>query len=321
MEYDLFKELDSVGFSCDKEKSIKCCNMDENYIHSEEGMIVCKICNNNISNILDTPEKIYSGGGTKKMPRHGMPVNQLLPQSSVGTTISNRYSSDTMNRIEKYQRWNSMPYKERILYLVFTEIQEKCEKNDIPEIISKTAKTLYSLIAATKISRGNNRKGIIAACVFNACKECKYPRSSNEIAKVFEINTKIMTKGIKKYTEIMRLNKSNLERISNIKSISIDDFIERFSHKLNLDNEDITNINNLVEKCKYFKIDKDNTPPAMASGCIYLYIKNKKLKISKKDISNISQISEVTINKCYKKINDDINIKRCLQTLSFDNKV
>lgn len=317
MECDLFKELDTIN---KVEKEIKCCDLQENYINTEECIIICKVCNKYISNIIDSPEKNYAAD-TKKVPRHGMPVNQLLPKSSVGTTITNQYSSNTMNRIEKYQRWNSMPYKERSLYNVFINIQEKCDENDLPAIISRTAKSLYSLIAETKISRGNNRKGIIAACVFNACKECNVPRSSSEIAKIFDIDNKIITKGLKKYTEIMRLNKKNHERITSIKSINIDDFIERFSHKLHLSENDIQGINNIVEQCKLFMIDKDNTPPAMAAGCIYLYIKNNNYDISKKDISNISQISEVTINKCYKKIVNNENIKLYLEKLTLDNKV
>ena len=42
----------------------------------------------------------------------------------------------------------------------------------------------------------------------------------------------------------------------------------------------------------------------MSSGCIYFYIKTKNLDISKKKISDICKISEVTINKCSKKIED-----------------
>ena len=40
----------------------------------------------------------------------------------------------------------------------------------------------------------------------------------------------------------------------------------------------------------------------MAAGCIYLYIKERNLEISKSDISEVCKISEVTINKCYKKL-------------------
>ena len=53
----------------------------------------------------------------------------------------------------------------------------------------------------------------------------------------------------------------------------------------------------------------------MATGCIYLYIKLKNLPINKKLISENCLISEVTINKCYKKISlheefmKDVNLK------------
>ena len=40
----------------------------------------------------------------------------------------------------------------------------------------------------------------------------------------------------------------------------------------------------------------------MSSGCIHLYIKNQNINISKKEISDICKISEVTINKCTKKL-------------------
>ena len=46
----------------------------------------------------------------------------------------------------------------------------------------------------------------------------------------------------------------------------------------------------------------------MAAGCIYLYIKKNKINIYKNQISEVCKISEVTINKCYKKLesNEDI---------------
>jgi transcription initiation factor TFIIIB Brf1 subunit/transcription initiation factor TFIIB len=56
--------------------------------------------------------------------------------------------------------------------------------------------------------------------------------------------------------------------------------------------------NNLVDQ---------NTPPSIASGCIYLYCLENKLSFNKKDISRVCLISEVTINKCYKKLYDNID--------------
>ena len=100
----------------------------------------------------------------------------------------------------------------------------------------------------------------------------------------------------------MRISKTDISRIQNVKSIDLDDFIERFSHNLSLRKKDIDIILKISEICQDLHLISDNTPPSMAAGCIYLYIKTTGISTSKADISEVCKISEVTVNKCYKKI-------------------
>ena len=58
----------------------------------------------------------------------------------------------------------------------------------------------------------------------------------------------------------------------------------------------------------------DNTPPAMATGCIYLLLQLKNSDISKKVISENCNISEVTINKCYKKLLENKELISIIQS-------
>ena len=67
----------------------------------------------------------------------------------------------------------------------------------------------------------------------------------------------------------------------------------------------------LTKLCLFIsvKIDKnnwiaENTPHAIAAGIIYFISNLCRLNISKHDVHRISNISEVTINKCFKKLND-----------------
>ena len=306
-----FEKLDEMYESEEKVKT--CCELEENYCISR-GIIVCKSCNNVINNIVDTPEwrnyKSSSGNPT----RCGMPSNSLLPESSLGTSIASRGYNLKMKKVDQYQKWNSMPYKERSLYKVFNDIDAKCKKNNLPSIIGNTAKSFYRIISETKISRGKNRIGIIAACVYHACKECNVPRSTSELAHCFDIDNKIMTKGCKNFTEIMRMSNIDKSRIQSHKSITISDFIERFCHKLEL--TQLEHIKHLCDLCESLGLSNDNTPPAMASGCIYLYCKNLNIDKSKKDISEVCKISEVTINKCFKKIEPNKEIIDYLLTIS-----
>jgi transcription initiation factor TFIIB len=308
---DLYKILDDVNT---KEKKDKCCDNPENYLQDEE-IIVCSKCGKSINNIINSPEWRYYGSEDSKRSdptRCGMPVNLLLPNSSVGTTINNR--GNYMDRLSTRQRWNSMPYKERSKYKIFVDIETKCNTNNIPKIIVETSKSLYSVIAETKISRGQNRKGVIAACVFNACKECKVPRSIKEISKIFDIDSKVLTKGCKNYTEIIRLNKSSINRYQNLDTIQLGDFIDRFCYNLSINEEDTRIIKTVAEVSDDLHLTYDNTPPAMATGCIYLVSKLKEINLSKKDISEKCNISEVTINKCYKKLEGNEKLTEILQS-------
>ena len=153
-----------------------------------------------------------------------------------------------------------------------------------------------------KISRGSNRKGIIAACVYFACKECEVPRTPKEIASMFTIDITVMTKGIKKCQEIVFMNKKNKNRLAKSISINPNDFIERFCNKLEIDEVEVDFIQRICKQAIDQNIISENTPPSIAAGCIFYYIKNKEKTISKKDISEICKISEVTINKCTKKL-------------------
>ena len=53
-----------------------------------------------------------------------------------------------------------------------------------------------------------------------------------------------------------------------------------------------------IEKC----IIPENSPPSVAAGIVYFIAQSCNLNVSKKTVHNCSEISEVTINKCYKKL-------------------
>ena len=46
----------------------------------------------------------------------------------------------------------------------------------------------------------------------------------------------------------------------------------------------------------------ENTPHSIAAGIVYFIGQTCKLNLSKRDVNRVSEISEVTINKCYKKL-------------------
>ena len=314
--YDFLNKMDTDKGKVEKKS---CCDLKENY-QNDNDIIVCKVCLNVITNISDNPEWRYYGIKDNKNSdptRCGMPVNTLLPESSVGSSVSFNSKTAQMNQIRKMQQWSGMPYKERSLYKVFIKIQTICTVHNISNKIINEAKSIYKIVSSTKISRGSNRDGIIAACVYFACKDCSVPRSSKEIAEMFNITVNTMTKGVKKCQEIIYMNKTNKGRLSKSETIKPGNFIERFCNKLTIKEEDTKKIIKLCELTLSNNIISENTPPSIAAGCIFYYIRRKEMDISKKNISAICKISEVTINKCCKMIES----KGHLFNEIFDNSV
>ena len=47
---------------------------------------------------------------------------------------------------------------------------------------------------------------------------------------------------------------------------------------------------------------EDNIPHAVASGILYFVARIYNINVTKKDMKTVCGVSEVTINKCYKKL-------------------
>ena len=294
-----------------KEQDIcKACKTDT--LVYDDGAYFCHVCGEfNEIRINQEQEWRYYGDSDSKSSdptRVGMPMNSLMPESSLGTVISNKGNKSLeYDKMRQYHSWNTMPYKERSLYKVYERLQVKAIKAGIPPFIIENAKAMYKDLSEAQISRGSNRRGLMASCIYISCKMEGVPRSAKEVADIYNLKVNEMTRGCKKFLEIMNLTKSRKNYAMN--SSTPLNFIKRFASKLNLPDD----IYYLCEAVAYMTtrldIVDENTPPSIAAGSIFLVTTLCNLNITKKQISTACKISEVTISKCYKKLN---NYKRKL---------
>lgn len=276
-----------------------CCRFcsSENVI-LDDGNYVCKDCNGLTDRYIDMQaEWRYYGAEDNKTSdptRCGMPVNELLPDSSLGSVISNQFNeSYDMKIIKKYHMWNSITYKERSLYNIFENITVNALNNGIPASIIEQAKNYYKQVSESRISRGENRSGLIATSIYMSCKSNNVPRSTKEIAKIFNLKATTMTRGCKKFNDIMQMNFDSSHPL---------DFIQRFCSKLNLPNNMREVCKKIIERADELNIICENTPPSIAAGAIYLCNTVHNLGITKKDISESCNVSQVTLAKITKKM-------------------
>ena len=294
----------------DSENSITCSScQSENLVTNQNGQSICEDCGVVNSELYDEmPEFINDIQGTS---RYGCPSNYFYPKSALGT----KFRTKGYSRISNLQRQGQMPYREKSLLEILTKIQKKCKGYGITQTIIDSAKILYKKVTDCKHTKGKragknrimrciNLRSMIGACVFYACKLQGEPRSPKEIADIYDLEIKNVNKGCRRFLEYIDLEALNTEFNSSKSS----DFIERFAEKLALEDQYIKIAKDISTNIHKLDIASTHEPPSVAAGCILLVSVMYHLDITKKQISDVFKISDVTISKTYRRIHPYHNI-------------
>ena len=302
--------LECIYRSCGNREMCETCQ--SSLAFSDEGFLTCtnRKCGIIYKDLVDhSAEWRFYGAEDNQHgdpTRCGIPINPLLEESSYGCKVLYTGGmSYEMRKIRRYTEWQTMPYKEKSQYDDFQVITNMAHNAGIPKMIIDDAIYYHKKISEYEVNfRGTNRDGILAASIYISCRINNFPRTAKEIASIFHLDITSATKGCKNALAII----NNLEKDTIHKDKTSfcktrpEDFIERFCSKLNINNE-LTKLSQFIA----IKIEKDNimpenTPHSIAAGIIYFICQVFHLNVCKKDIKNVSEISEVTINKCFKKL-------------------
>ena len=288
-----------------KKKNDNCvsCGKDDLILDVSNGYRVCRNCGVVNKDFLDNNPDFAQD--KTKSSRYGCPSNYFYKQSALGTKIKTKGFCTIAN----IQRQGQMPYKEKSLMENLKKITEKCKKAQLTTPIIDNAKNLYKLVKDCKhltgkrknksiIMRCINRRSMIAACLFYACKIHGETRSPKEIAEIYDLDIKNVNRGTRKFEQLVNINKLMYE----YKSSQSSDFIERNALKLNMAENYIKIAKDISDNILKLGIASTHEPPSVAAGCLLLVVNMYHLPINKKNISNIFGISDVTISKTYRRI-------------------
>ena len=307
------KEADGPEESSDiqKQNLDVCYSCQSPLFIMEDRLPICsnKQCGIANTKVLDySPEWRFYGAedkNTKDPSRCGNPINPLLVESSFGCKVlCNSKSSYEMRRIRKWTEWQSMPHKEKSLYDEFQFITTMAQNAGIPKIFIDDAISIHKDISEQKMFRGLNRDGIKAASIYISCRLNGCPRNAHEIADIFKLDKTSATNGCSMAVNILNNIERNVLPSEQTKlGITLPiSFIERYCSKLNISVELTSVCKFVARKVQDQELITDNIPHAITAGIIYFVSYNCNLNINKQDIRTMSGVSEVTINKCFKKL-------------------
>jgi transcription initiation factor TFIIB len=269
----------------------------------EKGEIVCSQCglviSERIVDISHTDKRAFTKQEKEKRERTGSPISILLPDMGLSTIIdkSNIKSPD----LKRAAKWNSrMTWDKRNMLIATTELKRIASNLNLPNHVKKAAIRLYIEAFKKKLLRGRSINGMVAACLYFACRERKIPRTLQEILDESAINAKNVRRCYRTLIRELNLKAPSTDPIS---------LVPRFVAELGLDAEAENSSINVLNKfiSKFSTSGKD--PKGLCAGALYLVCKKKQRRISQKEIANIVGVTEVTLRSRYKELVTKLKIE------------
>lgn len=267
-----------------------------------KGEIVCGQCGLVISerllDIYHSGKRAFTKQEKEKRERTGSPISILLPDMGLSTVIDkNNIKNPDLKRAAK---WNSrMTWDKRNMLIATTELKRIGSNLNLPGHIKKSAIRLYKEAFKKKLLRGRSINGMVAACLYFACREKKIPRTLQEILDETSVNAKNVRRCYRTIIRELNLKVPSTDPIS---------LIPRFIAELNLDADVEKTTINILQTfiSNYSTSGKD--PKGLCAGALYLVCKVRNKRISQKEIANLVGVTEVTLRSRYKELIKKLNI-------------
>jgi transcription initiation factor TFIIIB Brf1 subunit/transcription initiation factor TFIIB len=323
---DFFSLCDSVSKnynekkddeSCDYEKIKECmkeyndhtlsetyCNVCElnDVVINDGEMRVCTKCGTQHGDIIDdSAEWRYYGNEDNKRgadpTRCGMPHNQILGISSLSTVVIGH----GFEKYRKLSRWNGLTHKERELIKLLNELRRKCNIENLPESVTEKTIHMWKTISEDYIKRGTSKESLYAACFVYALQDSGITRSTDEICKLFGIKQKKLTKGCNEFVELM-YHKDKKYMKKTVTCVDTKDLCSQYAKLL-----DYSDIARQMSIRVAIFVDRmgictSSNPKSVSVGILYLISDHYKLGVTKKQISDLCKVSDVTISNTYNQI-------------------
>jgi len=166
-----------------------------------------------------------------------------------------------------------------------------------PEDVVKKANENYIKVIQNTIHRGNTRKGLIFACIFEALKILGKPQPAKPLGELFGIDNKTAMHGVK--TLKLKLPKDCMSAEYITPEHIIDNIMNTFG-ATSEKKEEVKSIYNSV-KGKSDKLNRSR-PHSIAAGLIYYWLLKTNNTITLKQFSESVKLRDTTILNISKEV-------------------
>lgn len=239
--------------------------------------------------------------------RVGAPMTKLMHDEGLSTTISwqdkdahgrllSPRQREQMRRLRTWnERFRTRSARERNLKQALGEIDRMASALGLPRSIRETAGVVYRRALEDDLLLGRSIEGVATAALYAAARLGDAPRSLDEMTVVSRVDR----------AEIARTYRFLLRELSlAIEPADPEQFVPRFASTLEISDEAEHRARELLRTAKSKAIHSGKSPVGLAAAAVYAASILTNERITQSAVSDVADISEVTIRNRYHELLD-----------------
>lgn len=243
--------------------------------------------------------------------RTGIPTSLALHDMGLATVIgpTNKdaygkpLSASMKNTIERLRTWNNRSqthlHVEKNFRQAFSELNRLKDKLVLSDdVIEKTA-YIYRKATEKGLGRGRSIQGLVAACLYAACRDREIPRTLSYVSSKINVQKKDVARCYRLILRELDLKMPVADPIKHISGIASRAGLSEKTRRKGI---------SILKVAMENEITAGKDPTGIAAAALYLScIKNSEKK-SQKNISDAAGITEVTIRNRYTELKKRLKI-------------
>jgi transcription initiation factor TFIIB len=272
---------------------------------SGHGETICEDCGLvvEVDNVDRGPEwRAFDAKEKNEKSRVGAPTTNTMHDKGLSTNIDRRNKDaygnslgsrqrEKMQRLRKWnERFRTRDSKERNLKQALGEIDRMASALGLPDNVREMASVIYRRALNEDLLPGRSIEGVSTSCVYAAARQAGVPRSLDEITEVSRVDK----------SEVARTYRYVVRELSlEVKPADPESYVPRFASGLELSDEAEHRARELLRNAKEQGVHSGKSPVGLAAAAVYAAALLTNEKTTQAEVSDVADISEVTIRNRY----------------------
>lgn len=249
----------------------------------------------------------FSAHENDQKSRVGAPRNRLLHDKGLSTTIGrehtdangNALSTKKRTQLKRLRTWNHRcqvsDSEDRNLKQALAEINRMASALGLPQSARETASVIYRRALEDGLIRGRSIEGIATATVYAATRQEGMPRTLDEVTAVARVD----------YDRIARAYRAIATELGlEMKPIDPTAYLPRFASELDCSTETQRVAHNILKTVTDTAYTAGKNPVGLAAAALYASSCLTGERITQEEVSEVSDISCMTIRTNYRELRD-----------------